>query len=204
MCSDDMLNESVAEVSESETSRAPGDKAPAADRHGKKATIRILCTVCISLVTAAVITALLTHFLFPVMRIHGSAMGATLFDGDVVIVQKTSAPERGDICIFEHGGETLCSRVIGLEGDVIEISSDGMVFVGGEELYEPYLQARTLGECDIEFPYTVPDGSYFLLADSRRSSADSRNADFGCIPKEDIVGKVRLRIWPIPGFGAVD
>ena len=57
------------------------------------------------------------------------------------------------------------------------------------------------GENDIEYPYQVPDDSYFVLGDDRSSSLDSRTNIIGIIKKENIIGKIILRLWPISKVG---
>ena len=94
----------------------------------------------------------------------------------------------------------LIKRVIGIPGDWIEIDTDGTVYRNGEKLDEPYAQQIALGECDLEFPYQVPQEEYFVLGDMRESSIDSRNTLIGCVEYEQIVGKVFLRIWPLKGI----
>jgi len=76
--------------------------------------------------------------------------------------------------------------------------------LNGEELKEPYVNRIALGECDLEFPYQVPQEQYFLLGDMRESSIDSRNTMIGCIEKEQIIGKVFLRVWPMNSLGFIN
>ena len=68
---------------------------------------------------------------------------------------------------------------------------------------EPYVTDKGVGDCDLEFPYTVPGTSYFVLGDRRSNSVDSRNSAIGPISRDDIIGKVFIRVWPIPEFGFV-
>ena len=58
-----------------------------------------------------------------------------------------------------------------------------------------------IGEYDIEFPYQVPDGHWFVLSDDRTESIDSRNSDIGCISQDDVIGKIIFRVWPFNNFG---
>ena len=67
----------------------------------------------------------------------------------------------------------------------------------GEMLEEPYVTEKTLGDCDLEFPYRVPGTGYFVLGDQRSNSVDSRNSVVGAVEREDIIGKVFLRVWPL-------
>ena len=86
---------------------------------------------------------------------------------------------------------------------MVTITEDGTVFVNSNELYEPYITGKALGECDLEFPYQVPGTGYFVLGDRRSNSVDSRNSVIGAISQEDIIGKVFLRVWPLSKFGFI-
>ena len=145
----------------------------------------------------AAIAALIATLVLPVLQIEGTSMEPTLVNGDIVLLTKTTFFERGEICGFAWNNKILIKRVIGIPGDWIEIDTDGTVYRNGEKLNEPYASQIAFGECDLEFPYQVPQEQYFVLGDMRESSIDSRNTLIGCIQKDQIIGKVFLRIWPI-------
>ena len=148
------------------------------------------------LTIVAAVAVLIATLILPVLQIEGTSMEPTLSNGDVVLLMKTTHFERGDLCAFTWNNKLLVKRVIGLPGDWIEIDTDGTVYLNGDKLDEPYVQQTALGECDLEFPFQVPQEQYFVIGDMRESSIDSRNSLIGCILKDQIVGKVFFRVWP--------
>ena len=148
------------------------------------------------LTIVAAVAVLIATLVLPVLQIEGTSMEPTLSNGDIVLLMKTTRFERGDLCAFTWNNKLLVKRVVGLPGDWIEIDTDGTVYLNGDKLDEPYVQQMALGECDLEFPFQVPQEQYFVIGDMRESSIDSRNSLIGCIPKDQIVGKVFFRVWP--------
>ena len=145
----------------------------------------------------AAVAALIATLALPVLQIEGTSMEPTLKNGDIVLLTKTTSFGRGDICGFAWNNKILIKRVIGIPGDWIEIDKDGTVYRNGEKLDEPYAQQIAFGECDLDFPYQVPQEQYFVLGDMRESSIDSRNTLVGCVEYEQIIGRIFFRIWPL-------
>ena len=148
------------------------------------------------LTIVAAVAVLIATLVLPVLQIEGTSMEPTLVNGDVVLLTKTTSFDRGELCGFSWNNKLLIKRVIGVPGDWIEIDTDGTVYLNGEKLNEPYAEQLSVGECDLEFPFQVPQEQYFVLGDMRESSIDSRNTLIGCVAKDQIVGKVFFRIWP--------
>jgi signal peptidase I len=148
------------------------------------------------LTIVAAIAVLIATLVLPVLQIEGTSMEPTLTNGEIVLLAKTTRFERGDLCAFTWNNKLLVKRVIALPGDWIEIDTDGTIYLNGDKLDEPYVEHKALGECDLEFPFQVPQEQYFVIGDMRESSVDSRNTVIGCISKDQIVGKIFFRIWP--------
>lgn len=159
-------------------------------------------TVSVLLVVAAVAVLITTLFL-PILQISGDSMSPTLEHDEVVVLLKTKNFGRGDLIGFYYQGKILLKRVIALPEDEVAIDGDGNVYINGELLEEPYVTEKGLGDCDLEFPYKVPGTSYFVMGDRRSNSVDSRNSVIGAISRDDIIGKVFIRAWPISKLGFV-
>ena len=161
---------------------------------------RLLRSTVNALIVVAAIAALIATLVLPVLQIAGTSMEPNLNDGDIVLLLKTDRLETGDLCAFYYSNKILIKRVIATPGDYIWIESDGTVFLNGEALDEPYITEKALGECDVEFPYQVPENTYFMMGDHRETSIDSRSSVIGCIPTDQILGKILCRFWPLSEF----
>lgn len=172
-------------------------------RHNKE-YIRIIRSTVSSLVVVAAIAVLVSLLFLPVLRVTGTSMTPTLQNDELVICRKYGDFKQGDVIAFYFNNKILLKRVIGVSGDIIDISNDGTVYVNGEVIDEPYLNEKAFGECDIDLPYQVPDERVFVMGDHRATSVDSRSTSVGCIANEAIVGEVMLRIWPLEQIGPLD
>ena len=159
-------------------------------------------TISLLLVVAAIAVLVATLFL-PVLQVSGSSMEPTLFNGDIIVLVKTKGYSTGDLCSFAYENKYLIKRIIGCPGDYIEIDANGVVYVNGTALVEPYVTDLGLGECDTEFPYQVPDKHYFVMGDHRTTSIDSRCSVIGAVNEEQILGRVMFRIWPLKSMSIV-
>lgn len=166
--------------------------------------LRILKSTTFSLIVVAAVAVLISLLLLPVLRVTGTSMTPTLQNDELVVCRKKGSFEKGDVIAFYYNNKVLLKRVIGVSGDVIDIKDDGTVFVNGEEIDEPYVDEKALGECDIKLPYQVPEERIFVMGDHRSTSVDSRTKKVGCIAEEAVVGRVVLRISPLKKLGFIE
>lgn len=212
-------------------SRADEDYPPRGDRddqdHRPRKTFLREFPV---LVLLALVLALgIKTFLVQAFFIPSPSMASTLEPGDRVLVNRVvyhlRDPRRGDVMVFvdpnpptqdgEQGGggffgwlgrgfglstgapEDFIKRVVGLPGETIQ-ARDGHVFIDGRQLAEPYLPAGTV--TGNFAPVEIPEDEYFVMGDNRNNSRDSRYG-LGTIPRNKIVGKAFVIIWPPSGWG---
>jgi signal peptidase I len=154
--------------------------------------------VALYLVLPVVLMLLCRLFVLEPFGIPSVSMSPTLKAGDHVLVNKLAyrfgEPEVDDLAVLEGpGGEVLAKRIVALPGQRVELR-DGILFVDRRPRHEPYMdQSRVDG---VYFgPYHVPPRSVFVLGDNRGDSEDSR--DFGAIPRDDLIGRIELRIPPL-------
>jgi signal peptidase I len=156
------------------------------------------------LALAVLAVVLLRVFVLEPFRIPSDSMAPTLVAGDQVLVDKRAysggAPRRGDLAVFRapRTGEILLKRVVAVGGDTVGIE-DGVLVVDGRRPREPYADPDAIDSVYFG-PVRVRPGTVFVLGDNRANSEDSR--DFGAVPADRMIGRVRARIWPPGRWGA--
>lgn len=169
------------------------------------------------IITAIIAVVVIFTFVFKVVTIEGGSMRETLHNGDKVIISNMFyTPKQGDIVVVsrnidnsvdEASSVPIIKRIIATQGQTVDIDFEqGIVFVDGVALDEPYTRTPTNLKYDIEFPVLVSDGCVFVLGDNRNDSRDSRSSligDNGMIDTRYILGKAVLRFMPFDKFGGL-
>ncbi len=147
-------------------------------------------------------------FFFSFASIKGESMEPTLKDGDNVVLRHAFLDyDRYDLVVVstknhEEIDEFIIKRVIGLPGETLSIE-DGLVFIDGVELDEPYLNdVETTCRNNDPCTFTLEENDYFLMGDNRKNSDDSRKT--GSFQPVDFYGRVRVRLSPVESIGRVD
>lgn len=159
----------------------------------------------------AVLTIVFALVIFLVLQVTiqsfivvGISMEPSFEDGQRLLVSKATyyfnEPQRGDVLIFRppdtKEGDYI-KRLIGLPGETVAVK-DGTVYINGTKLKEPYL--KNPPRYTIE-SIQIPTNHYFVLGDNRNNSNDSHNG--WVVPRENIIGKAWLSIWPPDEWGLV-
>ena len=158
-----------------------------------------------------VVVFLIQGYVAERILVQGESMEPTLQNGDMLLIEKRTyaekEPERYDVvvAISEATGtkQQYVKRIIGLPGETIKIKK-GFVFINGEQLEEPVSYDLIEDGGMARNKMELGDDEYFLLGDNRNESKDSRHVEVGIIKKEQIKGKVCLRILPLNKIGNIE
>jgi signal peptidase I len=158
-------------------------------------------------VMAILIVAPIRFFVAQPFIVKGESMDPTFADGQYLIVDeltyRTHAPERGDVIVFKYPKDPskyFIKRIIGLPNETVKIDAGRIAIFGekypnGHFLEEPYLKNLSFDTVTEK----LGADEYFAMGDNRSNSLDSRI--WGPLPKENIVGRVLVRLFPLPEAG---
>ncbi len=150
-------------------------------------------------VVVIIIVILVKQFIITPIRVNQSSMNNTLYDKDIMILDKISyrfsSIKRFEIVVIKRNKEYLIKRVIGLPGETVEYK-DNKLYINGELIEENFNHKNT---DDYILDKEIPEGYYFVVGDNRPDSLDSRY--IGLIKKEEILGKTNLVLYPFKHFG---
>ena len=174
------------------------------ERRDAFAHIRFLVIGIVSaIIVFAAAAVLVSTIWFPVFRLHEDSMSPTMLDGEIILFIKSDDISKGDIIGFQFASRVYIKRVVAVGGESINIDRAGRVYIDGALQEEPYIEEFSRGEYNIEFPYEVPEGHFFVLGDHRKTSLDSRSTTIGTVAPDQIAGKALIRIWPLTKIGSV-
>lgn len=148
---------------------------------------------------------LIRAFIFEIIMVEGESMYPTLYTNERVAIEKVSRygalPERGDIVIVKYPDMdgTYVKRVIGLPGEIVEVSGS-TVYIDGVPLRENYINTEPYPDMA---PVAVPADSVFVMGDNRAHSMDSRAPYIGAIDRQSIVGRGLFVIWPLNNIHSI-
>ena len=170
---------------------------------GKYRFRRAMRAAAYTILVIAALAVLISTFVLPVMKVYGNGMEPTIGEEEIVALVKRRTYKPGDIVGLYFNNRILLRRVVCVGSESFDIDEAGNVFVNGEYYDEPYLSEKSYDTTDIELPFKVPEGHYFVLADNRAKALDSRTVAVGTVTREQIAGKVLFSVWPLRTFRAI-
>ena len=160
------------------------------------------------LVYMLVAVMVLLMLFFRIIIVDGPSMERTLLNGDYMLLVSNlfyKNPQAGDVVVvskqaYDHG-KPIVKRVIATEGQEVDIDfEEGIVYVDGVPLEEPYTKTLTTLKEGNTFPQTVEPGCVFVMGDNRNNSKDSRSLQIGQVDKRELLGKVFFILFPGTGM----
>ena len=198
---EELPNHPAQEINARESEKTPDikteskEKKPPAKKRTKKkkTTAQLLVGFLVKLAAIVLAVWLLFTFVLGLVIHYGNNMHPAFRDGDLIISLRVQRPYLNAAVLYEHDGKTCLGRVVGMPGDVIDISEEGALTVNGatpaEEVFYPTYRSET---ANISYPYTVGEDQVFILNDFRSDTADSRL--FGAVDMKDVKGPVLLML----------
>ncbi len=158
-----------------------------------------------------IVMAVLMLFL-RIIVVDGPSMESTLLNGDYMLLVGNmfyKNPSYGDIVVVSKqaydNGKPIVKRVIATEGQTVDIDfNEGVVYVDGVALDEPYTKTLTALKEGTTFPLVVEEGKVFVMGDNRNNSKDSRSTQIGLVDKREVLGKVAFILFPGTGMGGTE
>jgi len=188
-----------------------------------KLSTRRRVVLCLAVLMAMIVLSLRPLGLIRPFKVPTNNMTPAMLSGDHIFAEKLTywfrKPRRGDVLVFRtdgiadfplsQSGQVYSKRLVGLPGETLHIE-DGKLFVdgkamplsnaGGEIRYLPIPQLKHRLNSPAD-RFTVPADGYFVMGDNSTNSFDSRF--WGVVPRENVIGRVWLRYWPLSQFGSI-
>lgn len=170
-----------------------------------------------AVLSACAVLLIFTFILRPA-RVDGHSMDYTLADGQMLLLSDIGyRPKYGDIVVFQkinaERNEPIVKRVIATAGQTVDIDfdtwqvtvtdADGTALVYDESAYVNHPLGERMRAGDMTYPLTVGENQVFVMGDNRNNSLDSRYSTIGLVNRDEIIGKVFLRFFPLNKIGLV-
>ena len=160
------------------------------------------------IIFALVFCVLLFVFAVRMVNVVGHSMVPTLEQSDKVVISNLFYhPKQGDVVVLRKQTlmqEPIVKRIIATEGQTVDIDfDDGVVYVDGKALDEPYVNEPVHDRENFEGKITVPEGCVFVMGDNRNASTDSRDARLGCVYTRHVTGRGSFTLFPVKNIGVV-
>lgn len=146
-----------------------------------------------------IVVILIRSFIITPAIVNGDSMKDTLLDNEVVLVNKislrTSGLKRFDVVVIKSSEGTIVKRVIALPGEKVEYKNN-VLYINDKKIKTQKFKNTE------DFKYEkIEKNHYYVLGDNRDVSLDSRA--IGTISEEEIIGKVKVVIFPFKSVGRV-
>lgn len=156
-------------------------------------------------IVVVISVVLIRTFLITPAIVDGKSMEPTLYNNNIVLLNKLDYRlndiKRFDVVVVNLGKERLIKRVIALPGEHVEYKEDNL-YIDGFVVDENFKHDTTNDFKLEKIGYLkIPGDKYFVVGDNRNDSVDSRM--IGLVDKDDIVGSVSARIFPLTKIGKV-
>ena len=144
------------------------------------------------------------RYLISLETVHGNSGAPNILEGDILLrdIYRSNDIRRSDLISVRldarFNNKSISKRVIGFEGETIEIKN-GSIYINGEKIQtEPIASVKYTLDSTCLFglePYTIPKGKLYVLGDNSEHSTDSRQ--LGPIDRSRIDGKYCKILWPL-------
>ena len=163
--------------------------APGATKKRKKTARQYAISFFIKIGVTALVVVLLLIFVVGIYVNHSNSGYPMIKDGDLCLTFRLATLRKGDPIVYEKDGVTKFGRIVAEAGDIVDLGDEGLT-VNGYGVYEDTVYPTTGEGATLQFPYTVPEDTVFVLNDYRSDVQDSRT--YGGIPLKDTKGKIIL------------
>jgi len=189
------------------------NEGPDAPKQEETSIVRWLIETALLVLLAFALAQGIKAFVAQPFIIPTGSMQPTIELRNYVLAEKltyrfSGDPQYKDVVVFSNptrdpAAPILIKRLIATGGQTVDFK-DGKVYINGEELDEPYTHGKPTYPLNpaIQYPFTVPEGYYWMMGDNRTNSGDSR--EFGPVPRSDVIGHAVWTYWPVDKFGALN